>query len=317
MMAAEEARGAPSPPAGHPPLKIVYLALTASAFFWGAGFSVSRFALRSVSPVELLAGAGLFGAITQIAWTTWRGNWRGLRIPRGFFWPVVALGLVTQNFLNGFTNLGLTSTTATNASLIFGFSPVLIGLLAAIVLRESFGWPRILGAGVGFAGVVLIITQASLDSVQLRGVLAGNLWVLISSCYWAAYAIVTRRLTRSISPQAFTFYILVLAALPPVAWVWVKENRFCLSGVNPPTLLAMGFVGLCTATLAMNFWNWGLAHIEAARVGMFSYLEPVFAAAVAMIFLGERLTWPTAAGSALVFAGIYFSTGSWRSRRQA
>jgi drug/metabolite transporter (DMT)-like permease len=41
---------------------------------------------------------------------------------------------------------------------------------------------------------------------------------------------------------------------------------------------------------------------------MFSYLEPVFAAAIAMAFLGERLTGPTAAGSALVFGGIFFST---------
>jgi drug/metabolite transporter (DMT)-like permease len=49
---------------------------------------------------------------------------------------------------------------------------------------------------------------------------------------------------------------------------------------------------------------------------MFSYLEPVFAAAIAMIFLGERLTWPTAAGSALVFAGIFFSTGRWWSLRR-
>lgn len=317
MTAAQEAGKAKHPPAGSPPARVVYLALTASAFFWGAGFSVTRFALQTVTPVEFLAGASVFAAVTQMIWTATRGNWHYLKLPPQLLWPMVALGLLSQNILNGLTNLGLASTTATNAALIYGFSPVLIGLLAAIFLRESLSAQKILGAIVGFAGVALVITQWSPRTVQLHGVMAGNLWVLAAACYWAGYAIVTRLLTQRVPPEAFTFYILVLGVFMPVTWVWVKENRSCFAGVNFPTLLAMGFAGLCTATLAMNFWNWGLAHVEASRVGMFSYLEPVFAAAVAMIFLGERLTWPTLAGSALVFAGIFFSTGGWGTLRKA
>jgi drug/metabolite transporter (DMT)-like permease len=230
---------------------------------------------------------------------------------------MIALGLLSLNILNGLTNLGLASTTATNAALIFGFSPVLIGLLAAIFLHESFGAQKVLGAIVGFAGVALIITQGRLESLQWRGMMAGNLWVLAAATFWAGYTIVTRFVTQRIPSEIFTSYILVLAAFLPVTWVWAKENRFCLSGVSHSTLLAMAFSGLGTATLAMNFWNWGLAHIEASRVGMFSYLEPVFAAAVAMIFLGERLTWPSAAGSALVLAGIFLSARSGGNRTGA
>lgn len=304
------------PTASQSPGKIVYLALTAAAFFWGAGFSASRFALRAVSPLELLAGASVFGAATQIAWTALRGKWRALRLPPLLLWPMVAFGLLSQNILNGLTNIGLASTTATNAALIYGFSPVIIGLLAAVFLRESFSaWKR-LGAIVGFAGVALIITQGHPEAIQLRGVMVGNLWILAGAFYWASYSVATRSLTQRIPPEAFTFYIIVLGAVLPVAWVWAKENRFCLVGVDRPTLIAMACLGIFTGTLAMNFWSWGLARIEASRVGMFSYLEPVFAAAIAMIFLGERLTWPTAAGSALVFAGIFFSTGRWWSLRR-
>src|SRR5690242_10325630 len=194
-MKVEEARSIESAKAAHPSGRVVYLALIMSAFFWGAGFSVSRFALRTVTPAGLLAGAALIGAATQIAWTAIQGNWRELKLPPRLFWSMVVLGLLSQNILNGLTNLGLASTTATNAALIYGFSPVLIGLLAAVFLRESFGWQKVLGAGVGFAGVALIITQGQLKAVQLRGVMAGNLLVLAAACFWATYAIVTRRLT--------------------------------------------------------------------------------------------------------------------------
>jgi len=36
-----------------------------------------------------------------------------------------------------------------------------------------------------------------------------------------------------------------------------------------------------------------------------------------MIFLSERPTWSTAVGSALVFAGIFFTTRKWRALRKA
>jgi len=296
-------------PADTPANKFVYPALTAAAFFWGAGFSISRFALRTVSPLELLAGASVFGAATQIGWTAIRGNWRALRLQPALLLIMATFGLLSQNILNGLTNVGLTSTTATNAALIYGFSPVIIGLLAAVFLHEPFGARKWLGAIVGFAGVALIITQGHPEAIQLRGVMVGNLWILAGAFYWAGYSVATRSLTQRMQPEVFTFYVIVLGAVLPVAWVWAKEKRFCLVGVDRPTLLAMACLGVCAATLAMNFWNWGLAHIEANRVGMFSYLEPVFAAAIAMIFLGERLTWPTTAGSALVFAGIFISTG--------
>jgi drug/metabolite transporter (DMT)-like permease len=298
-----------------PPGKWVYLALTMSAFLWGAGFSASRVALRSLSPIELLAAAGIFGSASQIAWSLASGlssaaknPLRALRLPPRWLWLMLAIGLLSQNILNGLTNLGLASTTATNAALIYGFSPVLIGLLAALFLREPFGARKRWGGAVGFAGVALIITQGRPQSIELRGVMAGNLWVLAGTLYWASYSVATRSLTQRIATEVFSFYVLVLGSLLPVAWVWAKENRFPLAGLDRPTLLAAAFVGVGTSTLAMNFWNWGLSHIEAGRVGMFCYLEPVFAAAIAILALGERPTWPTAAGSALVFAGIYLST---------
>ena len=70
----------------------------------------------------------------------------------------------------------------------------------------------------------------------------------------------------------------------------------------------MAALGIGTSFLAMQFWNWGLSRIEASRVGVFSYLEPVFAGLVAIVFLGERLTAATAVGAVLVFTGIFLTT---------
>lgn len=295
----------------------LYLALTTTALIWGAGFAVARFALRSVSPLQLLAAQSLVAAVAQIAWSAARGDWRQLRLRAPLFWPLVALGLVGQNILNGLVFFGLAHTTATNAALIFGFSPVMIGILAAMFLREPWGARHVLGALAGFAGVAIIITQGHPEAIRLQGLMLGNLLSLGGAFYWSSYSVVTRGLAQRVAPEVYTFYIITLGSLGPIVWVWANEGRFPLAGLELPTLLAATFMGVGTGTLGMNLWSWGLAQIEASRVGVFSYLEPVFAAAVAMTFLGERLTLPTAVGAALVFAGIFLSTSSSEMGRAA
>ena len=294
--------------------KFIYLALTTSAFFWGAGFAVAKYALREVSPLELLAGTSIFSAISQGIWTLARGQIRTLSLPHPIAPLVVGLALAGQNVFSGLTFLGLAYTTATNAALLYGFSPVLIAVMDSLLLGEKLTAGRLAGAAVGFIGVALIITQGQLSSLRPHGVMAGNLIVFAATVYWAAYSVITRWVTQKVPAETYSFYILTVGAMIPTTWAWLQYMRFPMVGVHPGTLLALAFTGIGTGTVAINCWNWGLAKIEAARAGMFSYLEPVFASLVAMIFLSERLSVPSLAGAALVFGGIHLSL---RQSRQA
>lgn len=288
--------------------KIVYFALTMVAFLYGSGFAVAKFGLRYAPPKQLLAGQFIFAASAQALWTFSRGRPGGLRLPRSLILPVLALGLVGQNILMGSTFFGLTRTTATNSALLYGFSPVMIGLIAAMMLHEHFGRAKQLGALVGLLGVVLIITQGDPSSIKLSGTMLGNLIVFGGAVYWTFYTVITRPLTQRIPAQVFTFYLMVLSVIVPTLWYWTTESRFPLSGMPAAGLAAAAFMGIGTMTVAMNLWNWGLERIEASKVGVFSYLEPVFTALVAAAFLGERLTLATAGGAVLVFGGIFLST---------
>jgi len=295
----------------------VYAALTAAAFFWGSGFVLARFALRSISPLVLLAGQSLATALSQMIWTLARGKIAELRLPADHFWPVLLLGLVGQNILNGLTFWGLASTTATNTALIFGISPVMISLMAALFLMEPFRRRQLLGALVGFSGISLIITQGHLGAIHLRGMMTGNLLVLAAAAYWAGYSVATRHITQAVKPEVYTFYLLTLGAFGPLLLAVTAGGQLPISGLGGRTLASVVFIGVSTGTLGINFWNWGLSQIEASRVGVFSYLEPVFAAILAAAFLGERLGLPTALGAVLVFVGIFLTSVSRRTAEKA
>jgi drug/metabolite transporter (DMT)-like permease len=50
--------------------------------------------------------------------------------------------------------------------------------------------------------------------------------------------------------------------------------------------------------------SWALARTKASRVAAYVFLQPVIAATLAVVVLGERPGWRTAIAAALIFAGL-------------
>jgi drug/metabolite transporter (DMT)-like permease len=286
----------------------VFAALTLSAFCWGSSFAVVRVCLRQLTPLQMLAWQSLIAAVMQAVFSLLRGGWSGLALPRGVLLPMILLGLAGQCVLNGLCFLGLAYTTATNAALIFGFSPVMIALFAALFLGERFGVEKRLAAAVGFAGVALVVTGGRLNALHWGGMTTGNLVELGAASYWAAYSVLTRVYSQRVSPAVYTTYLLTLGAVVP--WVLVSAFAPVASHSIPHGVALAGVIYLAFSStfLAMNLWNWGLSRIEASRVGVFSYLEPVFAASIGILFLGERPGVPGLIGAVLVLGSIGLSS---------
>jgi drug/metabolite transporter (DMT)-like permease len=53
------------------------------------------------------------------------------------------------------------------------------------------------------------------------------------------------------------------------------------------------------------FYLHGVAAVGAARAAAFLYLSPLFSAAFAIAWLGERIAWYHVGGIAAIFAGLY------------
>lgn len=103
---------------------------------------------------------------------------------------------------------------------------------------------------------------------------------------------------------------LVLLA-PLVAWRLTAGETFPLT---PAALAGAAYIGLFAGLAAFLFWNRGVAAIGATRAGSFLHLMPPFAAALGVVFLGERLAGYHAVGAALVVVGLVLAGRGRRSR---
>ena len=62
-------------------------------------------------------------------------------------------------------------------------------------------------------------------------------------------------------------------------------------------------LGVVFTAVSGYLYVWLIRRVTAQAMGILAYLEPVSAALLAWVILGEALTWQTAAGGALVILG--------------
>jgi drug/metabolite transporter (DMT)-like permease len=273
---------------------------------WSVNYLVARAAADVVAPHMLafwrwlLAGA-LLGLLAQ----------RDIRLHREALareWKqLLVLGALGMWICGAFVYLGGRTTTATNISLIYALSPVLIAVVSTWMLGERLGFVQVLGIGislVGFFHVVLKGQWANLASVQLT---PGDWWILTAAISWAAYTILMKRWPTVFGATARLALVAAagLVVLLPFTLVEVMFLPSEISWRVAGYVLATALFPAFGAYLSYSFM---LRELGASRVGVVLYLGPIYVAAMAWVVLGEPVRPFHYAGAALILPGLYLAT---------
>jgi len=179
-------------------------------------------------------------------------------------------------------------------------APVVMMLFAWLVLADPPRARQLVGAGLGIAGVALMLLTGVV-AVDPRGVLASVAAMVMSSL---GYVLTKRYLTvraDGVDVLSLTAWQLVAgsAVLLPVAAVF--ETPPALDG---PALLGFAYVTVVATALAFAAWFAGLRHLDAGTVGLVGLLNPVTGVLLGTAIAAEALSVRQLCGLVLVLAGI-------------
>jgi drug/metabolite transporter (DMT)-like permease len=204
--------------------------------------------------------------------------------------------------------------------LLFEFTaPVLIALWARFAWHEPVRrrvWPALALVLVGLGLVAQIWDGLTLDGV---GVTAG----LLAACALAVFYLMGERLVGRRDPISVTCFGLGFASL---AWAVVapwwsfptEELRVSVElphGLGAVPVAALALWGIVLGTIApFTLSISALRHLPATTVGIVATFEPVAAAVIAWVWLGEALVAVQILGGTVVLAGILLAeTSRWGS----
>ncbi len=273
-------------------------ALAVVAVVWGTTFVVVKQSLTGISTVYFLAIrfwlASFFLALIFIRPLRRAGlheTTRGLAggaIAGIFLW----LGYMLQTF-------GLKFTTAGKSGFLTGLYIAVVPLIGAVVYRRRAHPSELLGIGLAVAGMA-ILTLPGLEphTLQLN---KGDL--LTIGC---AVAFAFHLLTLGFMSQRACYEGVALGQILCAALLSTVSLAFEPPSVmwNPQILFALLLTSLFATALAFALQTWGQRYTTATRTAVIFALEPVFALVTAVLFGGEKLTWPAVLGGGTILAAI-------------
>lgn len=286
---------------------MAYLLLSLTTFFWAGNFVLGRSMNSVISPIVMAELRWLLALLIIFPFLLPKLKKHKATIVKN--WPVlILLSVLSVACFNTFIYIGLTITTATNATILQSVIPIAILVLSAFWLKEAVTKQQWLGVFISLGGVLILITKGELSSLRGFTINQGDIYVLIAVIFWATYSILLR--FRPTELDGFTFFgITVLVGsivLFPFALI---EYHYYSPGIiwNNSSLLTILYMAVFPSILAYVFWNKGVSELGAAKAGLFIHLMPCYGLVLSSFFLNEKIHLFHLGGILLIFCGIYLA----------
>ncbi|UCC78055.1 MAG: DMT family transporter [Anaerolineales bacterium] len=290
---------------------LLYVALIATTLVWGGSFVAIKQALRYLSPLELILMRFVPASLAFALLILWRERTVPARLLREQWRSLCLMGLFGVAAYHLALNTGERMIPAGTASLIVALNPAFIVVLSTLFLRERVTWIQILGLSMAFLGLFIVVRYASggeLDLTYLRGVLI----TLIAPLSWAVYTVVSRPVAMRYSPLAVTG---MGTATGTAVMLFAARPSLLDTAMGMPWdgWASVAFLALVCTVGGVTVWVTALQQLEAASVGVFIYLVPLWAAVLSKLVLGEGLTVALMVGALIVVGGVALANGGGRT----
>lgn len=291
--------------------KLKWLGLAALVAMWGSAFAVMNIAVKEVPPFWMAAGRLWVGAIfvcivlwlrreklpspaeAPLAWRTYMiVGLFGTALPFILFaWGAAH----TQSALLGISN---------------GAVPVFTALMTALfVPSEIMTAKRWLGVALGFCGLVVLVGPEAWRAVESAGETKYTVWAIAAGiagafCY-AAANIVTKRAP----PMNATAAAVIFCMTGAIGCTLVALLSTPLPGsISTRAIVCVLVLGIFPTGFASILYVWIVRTHGAVFASLGTYITPLWATAIGLVFLNEELGLNAFAALALIVAGVFVAT---------
>ena len=198
--------------------------------------------------------------------------------------------------------IGLSLTSAINTTILISSIPAFTLAAAVLLGREALTGRALAGTLLAGAGALVLLNAERFDwgSRYFRG----NLLILLNSLSYSLYLVLSRPLLARYRAMTFTAAVFRYGAIPIVAVSIPALLRFSPTLPGAGAWWSLGAIVLFCTAVPYFLNSWALARVAASRVATYVFLQPVIAATLAILVLGERPGWRTGVAAVLVFAGL-------------
>lgn len=187
-------------------------------------------------------------------------------------------------------------------SVLFGLSPLMAGILAALCLGERSLTPfKVSGMLLGALGLATIFIHG--DSLGGEHALAGLLALLVAVFIYSGSLVWLKSIADDSPPLATTVGTLAVS-LPLFGLVWLLTDGSLPAMVPPRSGAAIVYLGIFGSVIGFALYYYVIKHLEASKVALITLVTPVIALLLGNLLNGETISLRLWLGTALILFGL-------------
>ncbi len=284
---------------------------------WSINFIAAKIAVRHLPAVTVASFRVVLGGLAMLP-----AYFLGSRLlafaaaarmrQRGFslgdVWTFLYLGFFGVVINQMCFTISLGHTSVSHAAVIVGMGPIYTLALAVLFRLETATWRKATGMGLAFAGVAVL---ASENGISLHSPsLLGDAIAMAGAVGFATYVVLGKRVAEkydALTMIAFNHFVGAILILP-VAIHEIRVLHLAARWREVPwqSWAAVLYMVIFSSVVAYLLYFWLLRYLEASQLSAFTYLLPVVATILGIVFLGERGSPLQILGGVLALAGVYW-----------
>ena len=288
-----------------------WAALILLVVIWGSTFAGIRVGVETISPAWLVTGRMLSGAFFLATWLTVIGplNGRtraheGARVTgKALAWfgfiGVVATAIPFLMYSHAAESVGSAVMAICN-----GGTPFATVLLAHVLTSEKLTLRRMIGVMMGFAGLVVLVLPEF--GAEGGGSLVGILLAIFGAWLYAVGNVATRMAPR-LEPAMSSLILIGTGGVVTLMFALATEPF--PTEASGASITAMIVLGLLPTAFAMFVYVWLIQRAGPVFVSFTTYMSPLWATGLGVLFLGEPLHGSMVGALALILAGVAVANG--------
>ncbi|HUA80372.1 MAG TPA: DMT family transporter [Dyella sp.] len=258
---------------------------------WGSTFVLIKGVVSRMPVADFLAVRFIVAAVVMfllfhrhVARLQRRQLWRGMMLG-----AMYGVGQLLQTW-------GLSLISPSVSGFVTGMYVVFTPILATILLRQRT--PAVVWLAVGMATLGLALLSLNGFSVD-----AGVWLTLASALLYGLHIVALGQWSRA--DEAFGLSAVQMAVIALVCLLATVRHGGPTLPPDRDAWIAVLYMALIAGAGAMLMQTWAQAHLPASRAAIVMTTEPVFAAAFAVAFGSDVLTWRMLCGGGLVLVAMY------------
>lgn len=263
---------------------------------WGCNWPAGKLALGEITPwafrlLGLALGTAALAGLAAIRGTP-------ITLPRGRAAGHLAvaglLNIAGFNLFAAFAQLGA----ATSRVAVIAYTmPIWAALFSRLALGDRLNLPKLLGLGLGAAGLAALIVP-----FVTTGIPIGMLYALAAAVTWAAGTVYVKWAGLNGDPVNLTFWQFAVGTAAVAVGLVLFEPAPHLWPLHWPALLGAAYNVVFGMTLAYVIWFEIVGRLTPTTASLGVLLAPVIGVAGSLLVLGDQPTATDIAGFLLVLA---------------